>query len=61
MKYKLKIYNKNRLMKTTIARFHSWQNAEWFLRMVLRYRYTSNEWRKGNFKAEIVATNGIPL
>lgn len=63
MRYRIKFFRGEVLQRQTTAKFYDWNNAEFFLTRILRYKFNSElcTWIKGTERAEIVCANGIPF
>lgn len=61
MRYKIKFYKGKKLIRETSLRFIDWNNAEWFLITILKYKWIKSNFRKQGIKANIIAANGIPF
>ena len=63
MKYRIAFYEEDKLIRKTTFRFNSWNDAEYYLNKVLKYKFSIIDaaFTKHKTSAKIIAANGIPF
>jgi hypothetical protein len=60
LKYKIKFCSRQRI-RITALKFHSWDNASWYLKSVLKFKNENYKFIKNGVEAKIIAANGLPF